>query len=57
MRKSHTFRCSIVRALLVSMLAGWSGIVFAQRHAEELIGKSECGRIVQIYAAEFYCLL
>ena len=40
MRKSHTFRCSIVRALLVSMLAGWSGIVFAQRHAAPFFGRS-----------------
>jgi hypothetical protein len=40
MRKSHTFRGSIVRALLVSLLAGFSGIVFAQRHAGPLFRRS-----------------
>jgi len=33
MRKAVTSRGSIVRALLVGLLAGWSGIVFAQGHA------------------------
>ena len=33
MRKSPTFRSSIARALLVSLLAGLSGAMFAQRHA------------------------
>jgi Protein of unknown function (DUF3106) len=33
MRKAVTSRSSILRALLVGLFAGWSGIAFAQRHA------------------------
>jgi hypothetical protein len=40
MRKSHPFRGSIVRALLVSSLAGLSGVVFAQPHAAPFVGRS-----------------
>jgi hypothetical protein len=40
MRKSHTFRGSMVRALLVSLLAGWSGVAFAQRHAAPFFRRS-----------------
>ena len=40
MRKTQPFRSSIVRALLVSSLAGLSGIAFAQRHAAPMFRRS-----------------
>ena len=40
MRKAVTSRGSIVRALLVGLLAGWSGVVFAQRHAAPFFRQS-----------------
>jgi len=40
MRKSQPFRGSIVRALLVSLIAGLSGAMYAQRHAAPMFGRS-----------------
>jgi hypothetical protein len=46
MRKSQPFRSSIVRALLISLLAGLSGIVFAQRHEAPFFRRSTSYSVV-----------